>query len=281
MEELEGLEEKFIETNGLKLHTVITGKGEPIVLLHGFPDFWYGWKNIIPGLKDEYKLIIPDMRGYNTSDKPEGEKNYTIDLLVKDIKGLCAALNLEKVTLAGHDWGGMVAWCLAEQYPNLLNKIIILNAPHPKIFLDSLISDKKQQQSSSYIFRFQSEGGDFLKENNFQFLQLAVFAGARNPKAFTKEDKKRYFEAWSQPGAITAGVNYYRAFPTSYKGTGMIDVPTLVIWGMRDIFLRPKLLDRIPEFVKDLRVVRIEDSSHWILHDAPLDVIKLIKDFMK
>jgi len=134
MELFNEIEEKMIETNGIKLHTVMIGEGPPLVLLHGFPDFWYGWKSVIPGLKSDYKLIIPDMRGYNLSDKPEGVENYKIELLIDDIKGLIETLQLGKIFLAGHDWGGIVAWAFAEKYPELVQKLAILNAPHMKIF---------------------------------------------------------------------------------------------------------------------------------------------------
>ena len=134
MELFDLIEEHFIETNGIKLHTIIVGSGEPIILLHGFPEFWYGWKNIILGLKSKFKLIVPDMRGYNLSDKPEGVDNYKVSILVEDIKGLAESLNLGKFYLVSHDWGGVVGWIFAEMYPEFLKGLIILNAPHPKIF---------------------------------------------------------------------------------------------------------------------------------------------------
>ncbi|MEJ2277049.1 MAG: alpha/beta hydrolase [Candidatus Lokiarchaeota archaeon] len=126
-------EEKYIDSNEVKLHTLIFGSGKPVILLHGFPDFWYGWKDIILGLKEEFKLIVPDLRGYNLSDKPENQESYKIQYLIEDVRSICQTLQLEKVTLIGHDWGGMIAWIFAEQHPELLNKLIILNAPHPKI----------------------------------------------------------------------------------------------------------------------------------------------------
>ena len=234
------------------------------------------------GLKDNYRLIIPDMRGYNKSDKPEGIENYNTDLLISDIKVLAKELEIKIFNLGGHDWGGLVAWIFAEKYPELVNKLIILNAPHPVIFTEKLSNDSQQQKASNYIFHFQSKDGEkFLIENNYQGLQLAVFSGSRNRKAFDKEDRKRYISAWSQPGAITAGVNYYRAFRPPYKGDGIIKVPTLVIWGMKDIFLLPKLLDNLDDFVSDLKIIRSEKSSHWILQDDPDLVIKSIKQFIE
>lgn len=176
MEIFNEMEEKYIETNGIKLHTVIIGSGEPIMLLHGFPDFWYGWRDIILGLKDKYKLIVPDMRGYNLSDKPEGIENYTLKILIDDIKGLSEALKLGKFNLGGHDWGGPIAWGFAEKYPELLKKLIIINGPHPKVFSKLITKDKTQRKASGYIFKFiQPDSEKALIENEFQFLKLVVF----------------------------------------------------------------------------------------------------------
>ncbi len=144
MEIFNEMEERFVEINGIKLHTVIIGSGEPLMLLHGFPDFWYGWRDIILGLKDKYRLIVPDMRGYNLSDKPEGVENYTLEILVDDIKKLSEALNLGKFSLAGHDWGGPVAWGFAEKYPESLRKLILCNGPHLIVMRKALSKSKIQ-----------------------------------------------------------------------------------------------------------------------------------------
>jgi pimeloyl-ACP methyl ester carboxylesterase len=271
------IEEVFIETNGIKLHTVIIGSGKPLILLHGFPEFWYCWAKVIPFLKDEFKLIIPDMRGYNLSDKPEGVENYKVEILIEDIKGIREKLDLVEFYLAGHDWGGAVAWIFAEKYPNLLKKLIILNAPHHKIFQKALRTDEKQQKASFYIFRFLKPNGEnFIIENDYYWLKEAVFT-----KNFNDIDKEKYIEAWSQPGAIVGGVNYYRA-NTNFKGwKGIIKVPTLVLWGMKDQALRPQLLDGLSDYVKDLRVERHEESSHWITHDAPEFVASKIQNFIQ
>jgi len=272
------IEEKLIKTNGIKLHTVMIGEGPPLVLLHGFPDFWYGWKSVIPGLKKHYKLIIPDMRGYNLSDKPKGVSNYKIELLIQDIKGLIESLNLGKIFLAGHDWGGAVAWTFAEKYPDMLQKLAILNAPHMKIFQQKLRTDKKQQEASFYIFEFlKPDGEQFAIKDDFKWLKWAVFSG--NKKDFTDFDKEQYLSAWTQPGAILGGVNYYRA-NTSFKDfTGKITIPTLVIHGMKDVALLSSVLDGLPDYVDDLKIVRLEDSSHWVMHDQPELVISSFKEF--
>jgi len=275
------IEEKYIKINGIALHTIITGSGEPLILLHGFPDFWYGWKNIILGLKDKFQLIVPDMRGYNLSDKPDGIENYKLDILIEDIKGLSEKLGFTKFNLAGHDWGGMVSWALAEKYPEILKKLIILNAPHPKIFRKLITKDNDQKKASGYIVRFLKEGESFLFENNFQALQLSVFGTAKNKKAFSEFDKEKYIEAWSQPGALTGGVNYYKANRSYEEWSGIINVPTLVIFGMKDIFVLPKVLEGLEDFIKDLKIVRIENASHWVMHDDPELVNSSIQSFLR
>jgi pimeloyl-ACP methyl ester carboxylesterase len=280
MELFDEIEEKLIETNGIKLHTVMIGEGPPLVLLHGFPDFWYGWKSVISGLKSDYKLIIPDMRGFNLSDKPKGVSNYKIELLIGDIKGLIESLNLGKVYLAGHDWGGAVAWAFAEKYPDMLHKLAILNAPHMKIFQQKLRTDKKQQKASFYIFEFlKPDGEKFLFKDDYKWLKFAVFEGMINKKDFTDFDKEQYLKAWRQPGAILGGVNYYRANTSFKDSTGKITVPTLVIHGMKDIAVLPSVLDELSNYVSDLKVIRAENASHWVMHDVPELIISSFKEF--
>jgi len=280
MELFDEIEEKLIETNGIKLHTVMIGEGPPLVLLHGFPDFWYGWKSVISGLKSHYKLIIPDMRGFNLSDKPKGVGNYKIELLIDDIKGLIESLNLGKVYLAGHDWGGAVAWAFAEKCPNMLQKLAILNAPHMKIFQQKLRTDKKQQKASFYIFEFlKPDGEKFLFKDDYKWLKFAVFEGMINKKDFTDFDKEQYLKAWRQPGAILGGVNYYRANTSFKDSTGKIIVPTLVIHGMKDIAVLPSVLDELSNYVSDLKVIRAENASHWVMHDEPELIVSSFKEF--
>jgi pimeloyl-ACP methyl ester carboxylesterase len=277
MEELNEIEKIFIETNGIKLHTIITGSGEPLILLHGFPEFWYCWSKVIPLLKDDFKLVTPDLRGYNLSDKPKGVEKYTLDILVEDIKGICEKMALGKINLAGHDWGGAISWAFAEKYPELLNKLIILNAPHPKIFSEKLKTDKEQQKASFYIFEFYKPNGEnFIIKNGYERLREFVFT-----KSFSDYDKKQYLEAWDKPGAIVGGINYYRANTSFKKWTGIIEIPTLVLWGMKDLFLKPNLLEGLSKYVQDLKIEKNEESSHWITHDAPEFVSTKIRDFIQ
>ncbi|MFX1268644.1 MAG: alpha/beta fold hydrolase [Promethearchaeota archaeon] len=281
MDWLKEIEEKYISVNGITLHTIIIGSGEPLLLLHGFPDFWYGWKNIIPMLKDDFELIIPDLRGFNLSDKPKGIQKYRIELLVDDIYALSEKLNLGSFFLAGHDWGAVISWAFAEKYPKKVKKLAILNGPHPKIFQEKLRTDKDQQKASFYIFEFlKPDGEKFLYENDYKWLKWAVFEGLINKKDFTEFDKQKYLDAWSQPNAILSGVNYYRANLNFDNLTGIISVPTLIIHGMQDKAVLPQVLDGISEYVKDVTVVKI-DASHWVMHDKPELIVANFQKFFK
>jgi len=298
------IEEVYVETNGIKLHTVLIGSGKPLILLHGFPDFWYGWKDIMLGLKNEYRLIVPDMRGYNLSDKPEGIENYSLEFLINDIKGLSESLNLGKFYLAGHDWGGPIAWAFAGMFPELLEKLILINGPHPLVIRNLIANDTDQRNASSYIFEFlKPDSANKLMDNNFQVLKAILNMDFQNlagllrgsgiddiseipkrEKSLSKFDEEKYVEAWSQPGAVNAGLDYYRASVTEQlignRWNGEINVPTLVIHGMNDVALTPKILNGLEDYVKDLRIVKIEDASHWVMVDAPDVVNSNIRKFI-
>jgi len=280
MDVFDEIDHLYLEINGLTLHVATIGTGKPLVLLHGFPDFWYGWKNLILPLKNEYKLIMPDMRGYNLSDKPEGVKNYKMSLLIEDVMKIADFFKIDKMYLAGHDWGGVIAWCLAEKYPERIEKLMILNGPHPKIFQERLLKDKSQQRASFYIFEFLKPGGEqFVIQDDFKWLRWAIFSGMENKKDFTEYDKRQYLDAWAKPGAILGGVNYYRANLDFKDWTGKIDVPTVVIHGMKDVAVLPSVLDGLDEYVKDLRIIKAENASHWVMHDVPELIVRTIKNF--
>jgi len=265
------IEEIYVKTNGISLHTIIIGKGKPLVLLHGFPDFWLGWKKLIPLIKDKFQLIIPDMRGYNLSDKPEGVENYRMELLIEDIHGLIEHFNFETVYLAGHDWGGVLSWCIAEKYPNIIKKLAIINAPHLKIFQSKLKNDEAQKKASYYIDLFLKPNGEApLLANNFGALSANL-----------KEDKDKYMAAWSQPGSITCGVNYYRANMEWEDWSGVIKVQTLVIHGMKDGAILPVVLDGLEKYVENLKILRVPDSAHSAQKEDPTMVASEFLKFFK
>jgi len=284
MELLKEIEEKFVETNGIKLHTVIVGSGEPIIMLHGFPEFWYSCKNVMLGLKDEFRLIVPDTRGINLSDKPEGVENYKIKLLVDDIKGLAEALQLDKFILVGHDWGAIISWYFAGIYPELLKKLIIISVPHPLCMQKTFAKYPEQRKASAYVFDLMKPNAvEMFRENDYQMVrETGVFD---NKNAF---DEQKDLEAWAQPGSLEAGCNYYRAaFKNPTRGTGIkewdgtITVPTLVIHGMRDHAILPVTLEGLEDYVKDLKIIRSETGSHWMMDDEPELIISSIREFVK
>ncbi len=277
-----GFDHRFIQVNGINLHTVIAGTGAPIIMLHGFPDFWYGWKKVMDGLKVSYQVIAPDLKGYNLSDKPLEVGEYKLEKLIEEVKQLSQTLQFNSFNLAGHDWGGMIAWAFAETYPDLVDKLIIINAPHYKVFSKKIRENKKQKRASGYISQLMKPNSDeILRRHDFQMLKFAVFQNSREKDAFSEDDKARYMEAWSQPNALKASTNYYRA-NRSYEGwSGMIEVPTLVIFGMKDTYIKPLVLENLSEYVPNLKIVKSERSSHWVMHDDPHTVISSIKEFIQ
>jgi epoxide hydrolase 4 len=286
---------EFIETNGVRLHCALQGTGPAMLFLHGFPEFWYCWRHQIAEFASKFKTVTPDMRGYNTSDKPIGVEQYRMSVLVEDLRGLIEALGEEKVIMVAHDWGGAIAWAFAEKYPHLLYKLIILNAPHPLIFARELKGNPLQQKASEYMLLLRSDRAEeVLSRNGCAWLKEVVFNGCKKPSAFTEEDRAAYVEAWSQPGALTGSLNYYRAAgglktPKETKSgaldeggkKGRILASTLVIWGEGDVALTLSLLDGLEDYVPDLNVRRIPGATHWVQNDSPDLVNNYIWEFVK
>ena len=280
-------ETAYIETNGIKLHVVMAGPkdGQPVFLLHGFPEFWLGWlQQVEPLAKAGYRVIVPDQRGYNLSDKPKGVKAYSVDKLVDDILGLINVLGYEKVNLIGHDWGGLVAWALAFWYPERLHKLGILNTPHPAVMYNFLRrGDPEQLRNSWYMFAFQFPWLPeyFLRRNDWRRTVLAL-RGSGKVHTFTNDDIAKYKKAWSQPGAITAMLNWYRAgryIPRLLKET-YVKVPTLLIWGMKDKALSHRMARPSMDYCDDGKLVFFEDATHWVQHDEAEAVNQLLTKFL-
>lgn len=281
------LEETFITTNGIRLHTVMAGpqSGIPVILLHGFPDNWRGWLKQIPALVEAgCRVIVPDQRGYNLSDKPKGVKSYEVYMLVEDTIGLIDALEYEKVNLVGHDWGAAVAWVLANKYPERLHRLSIMNVPHPAVMRRFLMRDLEQIRRSWYVFFFQlpwlPEAG--MRADNWRGAERAL-RGSGKVHTFTNEDIEKYKEAWSQPGAMTAMINWYRAvirFQPAVPKDPRIKVPTLMMWGMKDFALSHRMARPSMDYVDKGNLIFFPEATHWVQRDAAEEVNHYLIDFL-
>jgi len=287
-------EHKYVDVNDIRLHYVTAGKGKLIMFLHGFPEFWYEWKNQLAEFGRDYRAVAPDMRGYNLSSKPIEVEQYRMKYLIDDIRALAEHLGYRKFILVAHDWGGGVAWPFAIRHPEYLEKLIIINAVHPVNFMRELRDNPAQQKASQYILVYRTrEAEDILARNNYAILVSSLLEDGIKQGYFTEEDKKAYIEAWSQPGALTGGLNYYRAAHLgSFTGESdddlsadpslfMVAVPTLVIWGEKDKWLLTDNLEGLEKYVTNLTIKRIPDGSHWVIHEKPGLVNSYIREFIE
>jgi pimeloyl-ACP methyl ester carboxylesterase len=289
-----------VRANGIRFHAARVGDGPLVLFLHGFPEFWYAWKSVMPKVaKAGFTAVAVDMRGFNLSEKPSETGAYTMPTLIADVRELIRALAPNrKAILVAHDWGGAVAWAFAAAHPELLERIVIVNAPHPTVFARELASNPKQQAASAYMTFFQSPGAEkTLSANNYAGLVGSVLEARKGVGSISQVDRDAYIAAWSQPGALTGGLNYYRANKVgppvpgnkpdgapslgSFGSTGpvVVRVPTLVIWGMADTALLPGNLDGLADVVHDLTVRRIVDGTHWVVHEKTELVTSLIVAF--
>ncbi|MDE4086612.1 alpha/beta hydrolase [Planococcus maritimus] len=277
----------FVETNGIRLHVAAAGpeEGELVVLLHGFPEFSYGFHHQMEELAASgYRVVAPDQRGYYLSDKPERIEDYTIDKLRDDIVGLIEAFGETSAFIVGHDWGGAVAWHLAASKPEYVKKLIAINIPHPAAMPRVMMKNPLQWVKSSYMAFFQlpEVPEKLMAENDFESMKQAVEGTAR-PNAFTEQELDRYREAWSQPGALTGMLNWYRALR---KGSlnqvpkKPIEIPVRMLWGIGDQFLSPMLAKESLKFCEDAELVWIGEATHWVHHEQPVIVNQLIKEFL-
>jgi pimeloyl-ACP methyl ester carboxylesterase len=271
-------------SDDVRLHYVEAGDGPLIVLLHGFPEFWFGWRlQISPLAAAGFRVVAPDTRGYNLSSKPAGVAAYSADRLADDVRGLIRGLGAESALLVGHDWGGTIAWTMAMKYPEAVDRLAILDAAHPRKLQEGL-PHPRQLLRSWYFFFFALPGlpEGVVSADRFRFFRR--FLRDASP-AYTPQEIDRYIEAWSQPDAPTAMINYYRcSVRTPQKkakaAIRTISAPTLVIWGQRDRYLGPTLAEPHRDDVPNLkRVERLPNASHWVHHDQPERVNQLLIDF--
>lgn len=276
-----------LPTNGITLHVAQAGPddGDLTILLHGFPEFWYGWQHQIPALaKAGLRVWAPDQRGYNLSDKPRGVKAYTLDKLAADVIGLLDAAGVDKANIVGHDWGAAVAWWVALRYPERVRKLAILNVPHPRVMARTLRRNRRQLLKSWYIFFFQIPRlPEFLISLGHWRGAANALAGTSRPGTFSHADLLRYRDAWSQPGAFTAMINWYRAIvqhQPDAPADQRIHVPALVIWGARDRFLSREMAPASVDLCDDGRLVLIEEATHWVQHEEAARVNQLLLEFL-
>ena len=288
---------QYADVNGIRLHYVSVGTGKLVMFVHGFPEFWAGWENQLSDIGKDYQAVALDMRGYNLSSKPADVEKYHIKDLIEDLRALAEYLGHEKFCMVAHDWGGAVAWSFAMRYPDWLEKLIIINSPHPAVFARELLNNPDQQKASQYMLLFRTpEAERILSENNYAGLMQALSQFGSKWK-MTEEVRLKYIEAWSRPGALTGGLNYYRTSPL-YPPTSKNDeenikgimnlphemleikMPTLVIWGELDQALLTGNLKGLGEYINDLTIRRIPDGSHWVIHEQPELVNSLIRDFL-
>jgi epoxide hydrolase 4 len=280
----------FIEANGIRFHYVTAGEGPLVLLLHGFPQFWYAWRHQIPALAARFKVVAPDLRGYGDTDKPPRVSDYRTGVLAADVAALVRALGYERAHVVGHDWGGGVAWVTALQQPHAVEKLAVLNCPHPKPFAKALRSNLRQLGRSWYMFFFQIPVvPELLVRLAPNFAAERFFRGmAVRKEAFSDEDVRQFRDAMLKPGALTAMINYYRATFRNFSAMRELDrsdvriaAPTLVIWAENDIALGKELTYGMePLFAGPFGIEYIPRCSHWVNEEQPERVNQLLLDFL-
>jgi pimeloyl-ACP methyl ester carboxylesterase len=282
---------------GVTLNVALAGErsNPPVVLLHGFPESHRTWREIAPRLGDDFFLVMPDQRGFAGSDRPQEVDAYKGDLLIDDVFALAEALSIERFSLVGHDWGGAIAWGAALRGDARLSRLAVINAPHPVIFQKSLIESREQRAASQYISAFRSPGFEqIVKAQGLPWFFEKTFGGEVDLSALPESERQQYLAEWSQPGAFTAMLNWYRAASLVIPPPGLtmpipewllkavrkVEIPTLVIWGMKDSALLPIQLDGLDTLVDDLTVVRIPDAGHFAPWEAPDEVVAAPEPFL-
>ncbi len=293
------MEHGFAAVGKDRLHYVRSGQGQLLLFLHGFPEFWYAWRKQLAEFGKTHLVVAPDLRGYNLSSKPPGVGDYAMAKLVEDIRHLAAEFGFgpnRPYFLAGHDWGGVLAWMLAISFPEELKGLVILNAPHPALFARRLRESWKQRLASWYMLLFRSRLAEpLLRWRNYAALEGSVFGRGLRDGRVGEEELRIYRESWAQPGALTAALKYYRAAPLVGWGrkdgppeannpawikSWQVRVPALVLWGEKDIYLLPELLDGLESLVPQLTLRRVSDATHWVAHEKPELVNEAIREFL-
>ena len=289
--------ERIALSTGVTLNVALAGPrhAEPILLLHGFPESHRTWRNQIADLSRDHFVVVPDQRGFGASDRPEGVDEYQTDRIVADAMALMDALEVKHFTLAGHDWGGAVAWTAALTHPIRVRRLIIVNAPHPLIFQKSLVEDAAQREASQYITFLRSPAAEaaIAGMGHETFLDKVLLSHA-DPTKLPAEERQAYLDDWKQPGALTAMLNWYRASKIEVPAPGedakaplwthapfpKLRMPTLVVWGLKDSALLPIQLEGLDNLVADLRLVASPSAGHFITWEEPGTVTHAMRDFV-
>ena len=284
-------------STGVTLNAALDGPADApaIILLHGFPESHRTWREIAPRLRERFRLVIPDQRGFAGSDRPQELEAYKTATLVEDVFALADALSIDRFSLVGHDWGGAVAWAAAMRGDRRLERLAIVNSPHPFLFQKSLIEDSGQRAASQYINAFRAPGFETMIETKgFDWFFEKTFSSHVDLSLISDSEKRQYIADWSQPGALTAMLNWYRSSPLVVPPPGMtvplpdallrlskrIGIPTLVVWGMRDRALLPVQLEGLSEVVADIEILRIADAGHFAPWEAPDEVAAALAPFL-
>jgi pimeloyl-ACP methyl ester carboxylesterase len=292
------IEHRYADVNGIRMHYATAGSGKLILFLHGFPEFWYQWKDQLAEFGKDHQAVAPDMRGFNLTTKPDDVSQYRIRTLVDDVRALADHLGQKKFVLVGHDWGGIVAWMFAMYYPERLDKLVILDAPHPLVFEREFRENPAQQLASQYMLMFNTPQAEaWLAENDYAGLTHYVLGEGLQKGYVTEEDKARYLEVWRDGRSITGGLNYYRAArigpapkPGDYWSarkhmapdlkSWQVNVPTLVIWGLMDPFLPAGNLSGLEKYVPRMSTKLFPEDGHWINRAKPKEVNEAIREFL-
>lgn len=277
----------YAQIGDVKLHYATAGDGEKlVVLLHGFPEFWYSWRKQIVALSDEYTVVAPDLRGYNLSDKPENVSDYEIDKLVDDVTGLINELGYKKAYIVGHDWGAGVAWAVAATHPEYVERLVAMQVPPPSVWKKN--QTLNQFLASWYMFFFQIPKLPewLMRQNNYKGLADGLRKSTAEKGVFSDEEIAEYKKAWSEDGALTGALNYYRAniFKRMFgkSSNQKIKVPTLFIYGEKDHAVLPETVQNVGDFIDaEYEEIRIPESGHWVQQEAPQAVTDSIREFFK
>jgi epoxide hydrolase 4 len=282
----------YAHVNNIRMHYVSAGEGPLMIMLHGFPEYWYSWRHQIPAMSEKFRVVAPDMRGYNQTEKPVGVGNYRLSALMDDVGGLIKSLGESSAVLVAHDWGGGVAWPFAAYYPHMVDRLIILNCPPPAVLVKHLMSNKAQRRRSFYMFLFQVPflPESYLRAHDYEMIAKLFRGWAIDKSAFSDRDITMFKEAASKPGALTGGINYYRAAFRQFLASSRrndrerpkVKCPTLVIWAEEDRALGKELTyDFQAEVERPLEIEYVPDCSHWVQQEQPDLVNSYMREFLR